>query len=463
MDDKTSLTRRASIPIPVVPAVPLIGNAWEFRYRTLALFLRTLSSCGALGTIRIGPKQLTLINAPEYVGAVLVDHSDRIRRVPFVTQVLEPLVGHGLIVSDAATHRQQRALMAPAFQHRRISTYAESITEYTEQLQRGWYDGATVDVAVEMMQLTLWIIGKTLFDADFQREASGVGQAFTIVVHTLTANATALAPFLNLRGILHRRQFHQALHQLDDLVGRLITERRETGEDQGDVLSMLLAAQDEVGRRMSNQQVRDEVMTLLSAGHETTANALAWTWYLLMQHPTIYARVREEGDQVLSGRTPTMDDLAKLPYTLQVFKESLRLYPPAYIIVRKVVQPIHLGPYTLSPGMNVGISPYVLHRNPAYFPDPDRFDPDRWTPEHEAKLPRYAYLPFGAGPHICIGNHFAMMEAHLMLATLAQRVLFDLVPGQTIEPEPLITLRPKDGIRAAVRRRERMLGPDTRR
>lgn len=453
MDDKTSLTQRAALPIPVVPAVPLIGSAWEFRYRTLALFLRTLSSCGAIGTIRIGPKQLTLLNAPEYVGAVLVDQADRIRRVPFVTQVLEPLVGHGLIVTDAPVHRQQRTLITPAFQHRRISTYAGSITEYTEQIQRGWHDGATVDVAGEMMQLTLRIIGKTLFDADFLHEASGVGQAFTIVVHSLTANATALAPFLNLRGMLHRRQFHQALHQLDDLVGRLITERREAGEDRGDVLSMLLAAQDEVGREMSNQQVRDEVMTLISAGHETTANALAWTWYLLMQHPIIYTRVRQEGDQVLGGRTPTTDDLVKLPYTLQVLKESLRLYPPAYIIVRKVVQPMHLGPYILAPGMNVAISPYTLHRNPTYFPDPERFDPDRWTPENEAKIPRYGYLPFGAGPHICPGNHFAMMEAQLVLATLVQRVTFELVPGRTIAPEPLITLRPKGGIRVVVRRR----------
>ena len=234
---------------------------------------------------------------------------------------------------------------------------------------------------------------------------------------------------------------------------RVIAERRAAPAERGAGLSLLLHAQHDDGSGLTDQQVRDETLTLILAGHETTANALTWTWYLLAQHPASYTQLQAEVDTVVGGRTPTVTDLPRLPYALQVFKEALRLYPPIYGIFRHVRQPVQLGPYHLQPGTRLGISPSTLHRNPQYFPDPECFDPDRWTPDQEAALPRYAYLPFGAGPHMCIGHHFALLEAHLILATLAQRVTFELVPGQTIVPEPLITLRPKGGLRVIVRRR----------
>jgi cytochrome P450 len=443
-----------ALAIPQLPGLPLLGSVVEFRYRTLELFMRVLHECGAIGAFRTGPWTIVMLNAPEYVQAVLVDHADRIERVPRLRGLMEPTVGNGLINAEGAFHRRQRKLVAPAFQHRRIASYADVMAQYSEALQQTWTDGETVDIAYEMMRLTLRIVGKTLFDADVLSEAAAFGQALTTAMHaTIDRATTIISPPLSWP-TPGNRNFRRAIARLDATVYRIIDERRTHNQDRGDLLSMLLEAQDEDdGSRMTDQQVRDEAMTLLLAGHDTTANALTWTWYLLMQHPHVYQRVRAEVDQVLAGRAPTMHDLAHLPYLLQVFKEALRLYPPAYIVARSVVRPIELDGYQLKPGMNIGICSYTLHRNPTYFPDPERFDPERWTPENEANIPRYAYLPFGAGPHVCIGNHFAMMEAQLVLATLVQRVTFDLVPGQTVEPEPLITLRPKDGIRVVVRRR----------
>jgi cytochrome P450 len=234
----------------------------------------------------------------------------------------------------------------------------------------------------------------------------------------------------------------------------LIAERRAGGEDQGDLLSMLLAAHDaDDGSFMTDQQVRDETLTLLMAGHETTANALTWTWYVLAQHPPIYARLREEVDRVLRGRTPTAADLQSLPYSLQVLKESMRLYPPVPLVVREASCPVEIGGYSFPSGTRFIVSPYTLHRRPDLFADPERFDPDRFAPAAEARLPKGAYVPFVSGPRNCIGNNFALMEGQIVLATLAQRVHFSLVPGQRIVREALITLRPRDGIRMRVERR----------
>jgi cytochrome P450 len=252
-----------------------------------------------------------------------------------------------------------------------------------------------------------------------------------------------------------KRGFQRARARLDATIYALIEERRRSGDDRGDLLSMLLSAQDEDdGSFMTDLQVRDEVMSFFLAGHETTANALAWTWYLLAQHPDVYARLRDELQRVLAGRTPTFADLPDLPYTLQVLKESMRLYPPVWVLGRQATRAVALGDYDLPAGMVVTISPYTLHRRPDLFAHPDTFDPERFEPDAEKLLPRNAYIPFADGPRVCIGNHFAQMEGQLILATLAQRVTLALAPGQHIEPEPLIALRPKGGIRMLVQRRD---------
>ncbi len=437
-----------------ISGYPVLGNLLDFRYRRLALLRRVAQECGDIGAFRIGPRTVILLNAAELAHAVLVEHAYDFEKTPNFRTFGRPLLGNGLLTSENEFHKRQRKLVAPAFQHRRIAAYADIMVNYAGRLQQEWADGQIIDVAREMMRLTLWIVGKTLFDADVLGEAEKLGKALTIAMHRFSSDMSSFVHIPYDWPVPNNRRIHKAVAILNATILKMIEERRRSKEDRGDLISMLLRARDEDdGSFMTDRQVRDEAMTLFLAGHETTAVALSWTWYLLTQHPEMYVKVREEVDQVLGGRAPAFADLAKLPYTLQVLKESMRLYPPAFAIARQAVRPVTLGGYRLEPGTLLAISPYIMHRRPDYFPDPERFDPERFTPEAEQRLLRYAYLPFGGGPRICVGNHFALMEAHLVLATLVQHVIFELVPGQRIEPLPLVTLRPKHGIKMKVIRR----------
>jgi cytochrome P450 len=439
--------------IPQVRGLPVVGNLPEFRFRRLELYLRIVRECGDIGTYRVGPRTVVLLNAPELAHEVLIEQADAFEK-PHVLRVLaRPVLGNGLLTSDNAFHRRQRRMVAPAFQHRRIAAYADVMADYAERIQQGWQPGSTVDVSREMMRLTLWIVGKTLFDADVLGEAEELGRALEVALRSFNSQLSAFVPLPPTWPTPRNRRATRAIQRLDETVYRIIRERRAAGDDRGDLLSMLLqTSYEDDGSFMSDLQVHDEAMTLFLAGHETTANALAWSWYLLAKHHASYARMRQELQTVLGGRTPTYADLQLLPYTLQVLKEAMRLFPPAPAIGREATRDIDLGGHRIPAGTTVIISPYALHRRPDNFPHPERFDPDRWTPENEARLPRHAYLPFGGGPRICIGNHFAMMEGHIVLATLAQRVTFELAGRQRVVPEPLITLRPRFGIRMAVRR-----------
>lgn len=450
----TIATKTTAPAIPVLPGLPLVGNFNDFRAHRLDLFLRIGRECGDIGMFRIGPRSVVMFNAVELVQEVLVEHAADFEKTPNMRIYGRPLLGNGLLTSENEFHKRQRKLVAPPFQHRRIASYADIIVRYSEQLQGEWADGATLDIAREMMRLTLWIVGQALFDADVLGEAEELGEALTVAMHRFNADIAAMVHLPGAWPTPGNVRVRKAVDRLNATIYAMIAERRRSGEERVDLLSMLLQARDEDdGSFMTDQQVRDEAMTLFLAGHETTANALAWTWYLLAQHPDIYARMEAEVERVLNGRTPTFADLPRLPYTLQVLKESMRLYPPAYVIARQAVRPVTIGNYALGAGTLCVISSYALHRRSDYFPDPERFEPERFTPEAEQRLPRHAYLPFGGGPRICIGNHFAMMEGHLALATLAQRVHFTLVPGQRVEMEPLITLRPKRGIKMRVMRR----------
>jgi cytochrome P450 len=392
-----------------------------------------------------------MVNTSELAHAVLVEHAADFEKTPYMRIYGRPLVGNGLLTSENEFHKRQRKLVAPPFQHRRIAEYADVMVSYSEQMQKEWANGATINIAREMSRLTLWIVGKVLFDADVLREADELGKALTIGMRRFNSEMSALVHIPLTWPTPGNRRVQKAIARLNATIYHMIEERRRSGVERGDLLSMLLNARDEDdGSFMTDKQVRDEAMTLFLAGHETTAVALTWTWYLLTQHPNVYERIRDEVDRVLGGRSPTFADLPKLPYALQVLKESMRLYPPAFGFARQAVRPVTIGNYELPAGILVLISPYAMHRRPDYFPDPERFDPERFTPEAEQRLPRYAYIPFGGGPRICIGNHFALVEAHLVLATLAQRVLFELVPGQRIEPQPIVTLRPKNGIKMRV-------------
>jgi cytochrome P450 len=444
-----------STAIPTLSGWPALGNLFEFKANPLALFLRTYQECGDLGRIRIGPWPIIMLNTPAYAQMILAQRDEAVERPPRLRNILQPLLGHGLLMSSHSYHRRHRKLVAPAFQHRRIASYADTITQTTLWTQQQWTDGMQININQELMRLTLSMMGQALFGIDLFHQAQGVKSALQTVLTQILHNSTSLVYIPYAWPTPANRRFQRALRIWDATIDQIITERRHTGEDRGDLLSMLLQAQDEeTGTGLTDREVRDEAKTLLFAGHETTATALAWTLYLLAQHPQIYQRVRDEVDHVLQGRAPRMDDVVNLPYTLQVFKEALRLYPPVYIIPRYVMEPIQIGAYTLRPGDSAGISPYVLHRRPELFPDPERFDPDRWMPEHEANLPRHAYLPFGAGPHICIGNHLALLAGHLILATLVQQVIFARVDDAPIGVTPQVTLQPERDIIVRVQRRE---------
>lgn len=369
-------------------------------------------------------------------------------------------MGNGLLISDGDYHRQQRTLAQPAFHTKRIQTYGQVMVSYTERMLAQWQTGQVLAIDTEMMRLTMFIVAKTLFNADVTTEAEEAGQAIQELQEA--ANREYKRSFSVPLWIPtpNNRQFRRGAAILDEIITQIVADRRAKAqdgevEDTGDLLSMLLLARSEDGQPMSDQQVRDEAVTLFAAGHETTSNALTWSWYFLSQHPEVEARLHVELQEVLGGRAPRVGDLSHLPYTQMILKESMRLRPPAWILNGRVaIEDIELGGYHIPSGSILFISPYQMHRLPHYFPDPERFDPDRFRPEREKELPRYAYMPFGGGPRICIGNAFAMMEAQLILATIAQRYQLILEPDQEVELLPQITLSPKGELQMKVVTRE---------
>lgn len=442
------------LPIPSLPSLPLLGNVFALRNERLKLLLRISQEFGDIGAFHFGPRLVPVMNSPELVRQVLVDQGATFEKTATVRALGTPILGNGIFLSEGEEHRHQRKLLAPLFQHSRVQDYAETMITCTEHVQETWDDGKTINLADEMMRLTLRIISQVLFGTDVSGEESALGE---VLAYTFRHFADAVTNPLRLPQSWPtpgNRRARQAIDRINSTIYRLIEKRRGSGEDRRDFVSLLLHAQNEDDATgLSDRQVRDEALSLFVAGHETTANALTWCWYLLSQHPEIYAQMQAEGDRVLASRLPTLADLPNLPYTLQVFKETLRLYPPVYAFTRRAMSSVQLGRYRVPKGASVVISPYTLHRRVNFFPDPERFDPERFAPEQEQKLPRYAYIPFGAGSHICLGMHLALLEGHLILATLAQCLTFKFAGAGPIEPEPLLTLRPKGVVPMRVRRR----------
>ncbi len=442
--------------IPHIAELPLVGSLSEHTRDRLNLYLRVVRQCGDVGSFHFGPFRVIFFNTPEAVQSIFVEHADDFDKGAAIHNAFRPVVGNGLFVSEGDIHRRQRKLMAPSFQPRHIISYADTMAHYSELIQREWRQEETLDVSREMTNLTMSIIGKVLFDADVFTETDELGEAMTTTLSHVSHNLSQLMPLSLSWPTKRNKHTREAIAVLRGRIQKLIEKRHAEAQERNDFLSVLLCSKDEEGKPMSDEQVIDEALTLFGAGHETTATALAWTWYLLASHPAIYQKVQTEVDSVLQGRAPTYADLARLPYCLQVFKETLRLYPPAYATSRAPLRDVDVTGYSVRKSDIVFISSYTLHRRPDFFPEPEKFDPERFTPVNEKKLPRHAYMPFGAGPRICIGNHFAMMEGQLLLAALAQRVTFELVPGQQIEPDPAknITIRPKYGVNMVVHRRD---------
>ena len=435
-----------------ISGYPLVGSLPDFHKDRLGL-LERMAREGDVCGMHFGPFPGILFNKPEHVHSILVEHAYDFDKGLAIHNVFRPVIGDGIFSSEGDFHRHQRKLMAPSFQPRHIASYADIMGHYGEQIQQTWPDGIIIDVNQQMTNLTMSIIGKVLFDADVFTETDELGAATSVTTEYVAHASSVLFPPPYSWPTPRNRRTHKAVQVLRNRISRFIDERRNNATERNDFLSILLQARDEDGKPMSDEQLMAECLTLFGAGHETTATALSWTWYLLCQHPESYQKIQQEVDSVLQGRTPTYDDLARLPYCLQVFKEAMRLYPPAYMTSRRALCDVEIDGYRVPKGWVVLLAPYTLHRRGDYFPEPEKFDPERFTPEREKQLPRYAFVPFGAGPRICIGMYFAMMEGQLLLATLAQRVSFSLVSGQTIEPDPVhhLTLRPTGAVNVVVK------------
>jgi cytochrome P450 len=416
-----------------------------FRRDPVGFLARLARQYGDVSQFRVGPVKMFLLNHPDYVRDVLITHHEKFHKGRAL-QRSKRLLGEGLLTSEGAHHRRQRRLAQPAFHRHRINAYAEVMIEYAERTSARWGAGQTLDVADEMMRLTLAIVGKTLFDADVESEADEVGGALTEVMELFGYLLLPYAELLDKLPLPATRRFRRARARLDAVIYRIIEERRRAAADRGDLLSMLLLAVDEEGDRtgMTDEQLRDEVMTIFLAGHETTANALTWTFYLLAQNPEAEAKLHAEVDLILDGgrRRPAPEDLPDLRYTEMVVAEAMRLYPPAWAVGRMAIEEHEVGGYLIPRGATALMSQYVMHRDARFFPDPERFDPERFTPEAKESRPQYSYFPFGGGVRRCIGEGFAWTEATLLLASIARRWRMRLVPGRRVELKPRITLRP---------------------
>ena len=427
--------------------LPLLGVALEIRRDPLGTLART-AEYGPVAAFPFGPMRAYLVSHPDGLKHVLQDNARNYTKELFGYDLLRRIVGDGLLTSDGETWLKQRRLAQPAFHRARISAMAERMVRATEELAGQWADtqrtGGVRLLVEDMMALTLRIVGEALLGSDVREETRLVGEAFTVLSHQTTERFRAFHLLPPVLPTAYDRAFRQANASLRSVVTRLIEQRRQHGEDRGDLLSMFMLARDEeTGERMDDAHLRDELLTMLLAGHETTANTLSWVWGMLHQHPDVERALHAELDAVLGGRSPTVEDVPRLVYTRRVLEETLRLYPPAYSLSRKALADDTVCGYQVRGGAVVYFSPYVTHRLSEFWPDPERFDPDRFTPEQVAARPRYAYFPFLGGPRQCIGNTFAMMESTLVLATLAQRHRPRLVEGSTLVPEPLITLRPR--------------------
>lgn len=437
---------------------PISGCARELSSNRIGFLCDLQRTYGDVVRFKVWDRTLYLVSDPELIKEVFVTNHKNFTKSRSL-KLARHVFGDGLLTNEGESHKRQRRMMQPAFHMKRIHGYGETMIQYAQRHANIWEtenrDGQSIDVSHEMMRLTMAIVAKTLFDSDVESEAEEIGEALTSIVGLFERTIHPAAVLLTLMPTRKNIRFLRSRARIDKTIYRMIAERRASGKDHGDLLSMLLNAQDEAdGSGMTDKQIHDEAITLFLAGHETTANALTWTWYALSQNPEVEARFHEELDEVLGGELPTPDDLPKLEYTRRVFAESMRMYPPAYIIGRMAIEEFQLGEYTLPARSVLLLSPYVCQHNPALFEDPERFDPDRWEPEKQRERHKFSYFPFGGGPRTCIGESFAWMEGILLLATIGQRWRMQLSQGHTVAFDPQITLRPKDGLPMTLTRRE---------
>lgn len=452
---------RGRVPGPA--GVPLLGNVLDAWRDPLRLLMEARRDHGPTVGFRFGTQRYVVVHRPEDIRHVLVTHRDNYPKSRNY-RGLRLVLGDGLLTSEGELWKRQRKLTQPAFHHQAMVGLAESMGRCTSDMLDRWDrelsgEARAVDVHEEMMRLTFRIVGRTLCSVDLDGAAAEMGSAIGVALryaNEYVEKPLRLPPWVptpeNLR-------FRRALATLDRLISDIIEERRRCGERRGDLLDLLMASTDgDGGPRMSDRQLRDELMTLVLAGHETTAVALSWAWYLLSRHPEVERRLAQEAQDVIGARAPAFDELSSLEYAGRVVNEAMRLYPPAWVFERQALADDLLDGFRVPAGTVVAVAPWTLHRDPLHWDNPEGFDPDRFAPERAGARDKYAYMPFGGGPRVCIGNHFALLETKIVLATVAARYRLDLVPGQEVEPEAGITLRPRRGVRMIPRRRDACQG-----
>ncbi|MCY1073512.1 cytochrome P450 [Archangium lansingense] len=453
---------KTSAPLPPMPPGHwLWGHLPERASNPLGLYLNSRQRLGDVVRYRMGYIYVEQLTHPDHVKHVLADANARYTKGT-VFDKTRPLVGNGLLTAEGDFWKRQRRLAQPAFHRERLAALGTSMTDTISEMLPAWERaadaGTPLPVFQEMMRLTLTVVVRALFGVDVAEHTRTVGDAFTTALEVTNERIISPLPYLPWLYRLptrSNRAFRQAVDTLDGIVRGLISQRRASGKQTEDLLGMLMAASDaDTGDTFNDAQLRDEVMTLLLAGHETTATSLAWTFHLLEQHPEVEARLHEEVDEALGGRMPTVADLPKLRYVGCVFEEAMRLYPPIWAIPRVPVEDDVVDGFRIPKGDIVILVPYVTHRHPDFWPEPERFDPTRFFPENSKDRPRWVYLPFGGGQRQCIGNNFAMMEAQLILTLVAQRFRLRGVPGVPVVPEPHVSLRPRGPMPMRVERRE---------
>ncbi len=454
MTPPVSASRAFPGPGRFIPTADLIA----LRDSPLDAMVKIARTYGDIFQYPVGFWKVYFLNHPDYIRHVLQENNKRYSKDTFQYNLLGSVAGRGLLTNDGDSWLHQRRLAQPAFHRERLGTLSNDMVSVAQRMSERWdaitQRGEPLDVDAEMMTLTLNVVGQSLFGINFEQNADAlVSAVVTTLDHVIYR---AMNPFAlpNAIPTARNRRFRSARRRLDDAIFAIIAHRRAHPADRSDLLEMLMSAQDEeTGARMTDAQLRDEIITLIIAGHETVASALTWTWYFLAKYPHVLRRLQAELDDVLGGRVPTMADLPRLAYTRMVFEETLRVYPPAWIITRRALHEDVIGGYTVPANALVVISPYVTHRHPDFWEHPEGFDPDRFTADQQEHRPRFAYFPFGGGPRLCIGNQYSYMEAQLVLATLAQRFTLSLLPGNPVSVQPLVTLRPKQGIHMQIRLR----------
>jgi cytochrome P450 len=431
---------------PGPKGLPILGLALDVRHDALGTLQRLAREYGDIVSMSVMGTSRVLLNRPDYVQQLLILDHAKLHKSTLTKLVVGPLLGQGLLISEGDFWRRQRRLAQPAFHRSRTNEYSPVMVECALQQTRNWRSDETRNISEEMMKLTLEVAVRTLFGTSLAGDSNSIGKAMTFLMRHYLRRARSPWRVPQSWPTPANRRARREFEYMDSLIYRIISDRKKDTQPRNDLLSLLMAAMHEDGSQMTEQQVRDESMTLFVAGHETTALSLSWTWYLLGENPAAEERLHEELRAVLAGRPAEVSDLEKLPYLNAVVHESLRLYPPAYMMARMNVETVNVGGYEIPPRTTLLASQWVMHRDPRFFEQPEKFVPERWLDGLESRLPPGAYFPFGDGPRRCIGQGFAQLETALVIAAIAQKFRFRLKKGFPVVPEPLVTLRPKYGI-----------------